>query len=169
MQVLRPFHWTDRSWWVHNDIAENYPGLKHSLEPEVTRSKRTFTATCKTPSDKPSENSPPYLPWPWCRGTIRTRPSPRARGPGGHRHWRPRTCPGPLGSHHEAERGGYKPRAVGDTILGRVARDAGRVFLDRMEISEAEFRCFHRLTTSQSAADAMFDQPRNLAKSVTVE
>jgi hypothetical protein len=50
-----------------------------------------------------------------------------------------------------------------------VARDAGRVFLDRMEISEAEFRCFHRPTTSQSAADAMFDQPRNLAKSVTVE
>ena len=36
MQVLRPFHWTDRSWWVHNDIAENYPGLKHSLEAEVT-------------------------------------------------------------------------------------------------------------------------------------
>jgi glucosamine--fructose-6-phosphate aminotransferase (isomerizing) len=44
-----------------------------------------------------------------------------------------------------AEKSGYKhfmlkeiheqPRAVGDTILGRVARDTGRVFLDRMEIS----------------------------------
>jgi glucosamine--fructose-6-phosphate aminotransferase (isomerizing) len=38
-----------------------------------------------------------------------------------------------------------QPRAVGDTILGRVARDTGRVFLDRMEISEAEFRRFQQV------------------------
>src|ERR1039458_8989113 len=54
-----------------------------------------------------------------------------------------------------AEKGGYKhfmlkkiheqPRAVGDTILGRVARDSGRVFLDCMEISEAEFRSFQQV------------------------
>ena len=43
MQVLRPFHWTDRSCWVHNGIGENYPGRKHSLEAEVTGSKSTFT------------------------------------------------------------------------------------------------------------------------------
>ena len=54
-----------------------------------------------------------------------------------------------------AEKGGYKhfmlkkiheqPRAVGDTILGRVARDSGRVFLDCMEMSEAEFRSFQQV------------------------
>jgi glucosamine--fructose-6-phosphate aminotransferase (isomerizing) len=54
-----------------------------------------------------------------------------------------------------AEKGGYKhfmlkeiheqPRAVGDTILGRVARDTGRVFLDSMEITAAGFRRFQQV------------------------
>jgi len=49
-----------------------------------------------------------------------------------------------------AEKGGFKhfmlkeiyeqPRAVRDTTLGRVSLDSGKVFLDEMEISEAEFR-----------------------------
>ena len=49
-----------------------------------------------------------------------------------------------------AEKGGFKhfmlkeiyeqPRAVRDTTLGRVSQDTGHVFLDEMEISEAEFR-----------------------------
>jgi len=49
-----------------------------------------------------------------------------------------------------AEKGGFKhfmlkeiyeqPRAVRDTTLGRVSLDTGKVFLDEMEISEAEFR-----------------------------
>src|SRR5438270_8881256 len=49
-----------------------------------------------------------------------------------------------------AEKGGYKhfmlkeiyeqPRAVRDTTLGRVSQDTGHIFLDQMEISEAEFR-----------------------------
>ena len=49
-----------------------------------------------------------------------------------------------------AEKGGFKhfmlkeiyeqPRAVRDTALGRVSLDSGKVFLDEMEISEAEFR-----------------------------
>ncbi|MEK6322631.1 MAG: glutamine--fructose-6-phosphate transaminase (isomerizing) [Acidobacteriota bacterium] len=51
-----------------------------------------------------------------------------------------------------AEKGGFKhymlkeiyeqPRAVRDTIIGRVSQTTGRVYLDEMEISEAEFREF---------------------------
>jgi len=49
-----------------------------------------------------------------------------------------------------AEKGGFKhfmlkevyeqPRAVRDTTLGRVSQDTGHVFLDEMEITEAEFK-----------------------------
>ena len=49
-----------------------------------------------------------------------------------------------------AEKGGFKhfmlkeiyeqPRAVRDTALGRVSQDTGHIFLDQMEITEAEFR-----------------------------
>ena len=58
-----------------------------------------------------------------------------------------------------AEKGGFKhfmlkeiyeqPRAVRDTTLGRVSLDSGKVFLDEMEISEAEF---HNLTKVDIAA-----------------
>jgi glutamine---fructose-6-phosphate transaminase (isomerizing) len=51
-----------------------------------------------------------------------------------------------------AEKGGFKhymlkeiyeqPRAVRDTIMGRISQTTGRVYLDEMEISEAEFREF---------------------------
>jgi len=51
-----------------------------------------------------------------------------------------------------AEKGGFKhymlkeiyeqPRAVRDTIMGRISQTTGRVYLDEMEISEAEFRQF---------------------------
>jgi glucosamine--fructose-6-phosphate aminotransferase (isomerizing) len=51
-----------------------------------------------------------------------------------------------------AEKGGFKhymlkeiyeqPRAVRDTIMGRVSQATGRVYLDEMEISENEFRQF---------------------------
>jgi glutamine---fructose-6-phosphate transaminase (isomerizing) len=51
-----------------------------------------------------------------------------------------------------AEKGGFKhymlkeiyeqPRAVRDTIIGRVSQTTGHVYLDEMEISEAEFREF---------------------------
>jgi glucosamine--fructose-6-phosphate aminotransferase (isomerizing) len=54
-----------------------------------------------------------------------------------------------------AEKGGYKhfmlkeiheqPRAVRDTMLGRVGQETGRVFLDEMEISEAEFAGFEQV------------------------
>jgi glucosamine--fructose-6-phosphate aminotransferase (isomerizing) len=50
----------------------------------------------------------------------------------------------------QAEKGGYKhfmlkeifeqPRAIRDTTLGRVSPDTGKVFLDEMRITEAEFR-----------------------------
>jgi glucosamine--fructose-6-phosphate aminotransferase (isomerizing) len=50
----------------------------------------------------------------------------------------------------QAEKGGYKhfmlkeifeqPRAVRDTTLGRVSMETGKVFLDEMQITEAEFR-----------------------------
>jgi glucosamine--fructose-6-phosphate aminotransferase (isomerizing) len=52
-----------------------------------------------------------------------------------------------------AEKGGFKhftlkeiyeqPRAVRDTMLGRISPESGQVFLDEMEISEEDFRSFH--------------------------
>ncbi|HTR48366.1 MAG TPA: glutamine--fructose-6-phosphate transaminase (isomerizing) [Verrucomicrobiae bacterium] len=51
-----------------------------------------------------------------------------------------------------AEKGGFKhfmqkeifeqPRAVRDTLLGRISQETGQVFLDEMDISEQEFRSF---------------------------
>jgi glutamine---fructose-6-phosphate transaminase (isomerizing) len=51
-----------------------------------------------------------------------------------------------------AEKGGYKhfmqkeiyeqPRAVRDTILGRISQDTGKIFLDEVELSEEQFRDF---------------------------
>ncbi len=51
-----------------------------------------------------------------------------------------------------AEKGGYKhfmlkeifeqPRAIKDTMVGRVGLESGRIFLDELDISEAEFRAF---------------------------
>src|SRR5690348_16524126 len=68
-----------------------------------------------------------------------------------------------------AEKGGFKhfmlkeiyeqPRAVRDTTLGRVSLDSGKVFLDEMEISPAEFAAFNKINiaacgTSWHAAQA---------------
>ena len=49
-----------------------------------------------------------------------------------------------------AEKGGFKhfmlkeiyeqPRTVRDTTLGRISQDTGHIFLDEMQISEAEFQ-----------------------------
>ena len=54
-----------------------------------------------------------------------------------------------------AEKGGYKhfmlkeifeqPRAVRDTMLGRVGQESGRVFLDEMNIADREFREFEQI------------------------
>ncbi|HVB56120.1 MAG TPA: glutamine--fructose-6-phosphate transaminase (isomerizing) [Candidatus Acidoferrales bacterium] len=54
-----------------------------------------------------------------------------------------------------AEKGGFKhfmqkeifeqPRAVRDTLLGRISQETGKVFLDEMDISEQEFRNFHNI------------------------
>src|SRR5438067_4513797 len=54
-----------------------------------------------------------------------------------------------------AEKGGFKhfmlkeiyeqPRAVRDTTLGRVSQETGHVFLDEMEITEAEFRAAKKI------------------------
>src|ERR1700757_1311420 len=54
-----------------------------------------------------------------------------------------------------AEKGGYKhfmqkeifeqPRAVRDTILGRISQDTGKVFLDEMAITEKQFREFQQV------------------------
>ena len=51
-----------------------------------------------------------------------------------------------------AEKGGYKhfmqkeifeqPRAVRDTLLGRISQDTGKIFLDDMQITEAQFKTF---------------------------
>jgi len=54
-----------------------------------------------------------------------------------------------------AEKGGFKhfmlkeifeqPRAIQDTMLGRISQETGKVFLDEMEISEQEFRTFRNI------------------------
>ncbi len=54
-----------------------------------------------------------------------------------------------------AEKGGFKhfmlkeifeqPRSVRDTTLGRISQDTGHIFLDEMEISEAEFRSAQKI------------------------
>src|SRR5205823_2471604 len=54
-----------------------------------------------------------------------------------------------------AEKGGYKhfmlkeifeqPRAIRDTMLGRLGLESGRVFLDEVSISETEFRQFQQV------------------------
>jgi glucosamine--fructose-6-phosphate aminotransferase (isomerizing) len=68
-----------------------------------------------------------------------------------------------------AEKGGFKhfmlkeiyeqPRAVRDTTLGRISQESGRVFLDEMEITEAELRGVKKINiaacgTSWHAAQA---------------
>ena len=54
-----------------------------------------------------------------------------------------------------AEKGGYKhfmqkeifeqPRAVRDTLLGRISQDTGKIFLDDMQITEKQFREFQQV------------------------
>ena len=54
-----------------------------------------------------------------------------------------------------AEKGGYKhfmlkeifeqPRAIKDTLVGRIGQESGRVFLDEVDISEKEFREFQQV------------------------
>jgi glucosamine--fructose-6-phosphate aminotransferase (isomerizing) len=54
-----------------------------------------------------------------------------------------------------AEKGGYKhfmlkeiyeqPRAVRDTVLGRVGQETGRIFLDEMDITPQQFRAFRQV------------------------
>ena len=63
-----------------------------------------------------------------------------------------------------AEKAGYKhfmlkeifeqPRAVRDTLLGRVSQDTGKVFLEEMEIADSEFREFTERARSSPAARA---------------
>ncbi len=83
---------------------------------------------------------------------------PYSQGRPGHRHrgaaiepkithvaWDPIT----------AEKGGFKhfmlkeiyeqPRAVRDTLLGRISLDTGKIFLDAMDITEGEFRNFREV------------------------
>ncbi len=54
-----------------------------------------------------------------------------------------------------AEKGGYKhfmlkeifeqPRAVRDTTLGRVGQESGKIFLDEMDLTPAQFRAFRQV------------------------
>src|SRR5437868_1198425 len=54
-----------------------------------------------------------------------------------------------------AEKGGFKhfmqkeifeqPRAVRDTLLGRISQDTGKIFLDDMQIAEQQFRDFQQV------------------------
>src|ERR1700716_1875343 len=57
-----------------------------------------------------------------------------------------------------AEKGGYKhfmlkeiyeqPRTIRDTTIGRVSQDSGQVFLDEMQVTEAEFKALKKTTTA---------------------
>jgi glucosamine--fructose-6-phosphate aminotransferase (isomerizing) len=57
-----------------------------------------------------------------------------------------------------AEKGGFKhfmlkeiyeqPRAVRDTTLGRISQETGHVFLDEMEVSDAEFKALSKINIS---------------------
>src|SRR6201982_2216272 len=61
----------------------------------------------------------------------------------------------------KAEKGGFKhfmlkeiyeqPRSVRDTTLGRVSQETGHVFLDEMEISEAEFKSAKKINLAACA------------------
>ena len=63
-----------------------------------------------------------------------------------------------------AEKGGYKhfmqkeifeqPRAVRDTLLGRISQDTGKIFLDEMEIIEKRISQFSQRAESSPAARA---------------
>src|ERR1700744_3215187 len=68
-----------------------------------------------------------------------------------------------------AEKGGYKhfmlkeifeqPRAIRDTTLGRVSQETGHIFLDEMEVTDAEFKAANKINiaacgTSWHAAQA---------------
>ena len=81
-------------------------------------------------------------------------------------------------SHHVtwdpimAEKGGYKhfmqkeiyeqPRAVRDTILGRISQDTGKVFLDEMALERRAVPRFSKCAASWPAAPAgMRDWPEN--------
>jgi glutamine---fructose-6-phosphate transaminase (isomerizing) len=54
-----------------------------------------------------------------------------------------------------AEKGGYKhfmlkeifeqPRAIKDTMLGRVGQESGRIFLDEVDIAETDFKAFEQV------------------------
>ncbi len=78
-----------------------------------------------------------------------------------------------------AEKGGFKhfmqkeifeqPRAVRDTLLGRISLDTGKVFLDEMDITEKEFQSFRDIKivacgTSWHAAQAGKFMLERLAK-----
>ena len=48
------------------------------------------------------------------------------------------------GPDHALAKERQQPRAVRDTMLGRVGQESGRIFLDEMDISAREFRQFLR-------------------------
>ena len=70
-----------------------------------------------------------------------------------------------------AEKGGFKhfmqkeifeqPRAVRDTLLGRISLDSGKVFLDEMDITEQEFRRLQSVKLSPAARAGMRALPEN--------
>ena len=69
------------------------------------------------------------------------------------------------------EKGGYKhfmqkeifeqPRAVRDTLLGRISQDTGKVFLDEMQITEQQFRVFSTSASWLAAPVGMPAWPPN--------
>jgi len=69
------------------------------------------------------------------------------------------------------KKGGYKhfmqkeifeqPRAVRDTLLGRISQDTGKVFLDEMAITENSFANFSRSVSSLAGRAGTPGWPQN--------
>ena len=70
-----------------------------------------------------------------------------------------------------AEKGGFKhfmlkeiyeqPRAVRDTTLGRVSQETGNIFLEEMQVTEAEFRRPRKSISSPAGPVGTPDRPES--------
>jgi len=75
-----------------------------------------------------------------------------------HISWDPIMAEGRLQAFH-AERIFEQPRAVRDTLLASVALDSAKVFLDKMDISEDEFRNFTNIKSLPAAPVGTLAKP----------
>src|SRR5205814_982647 len=109
---------------VHNGIIENYVSLKKKLMEEGHRFATETDTEVITPAGVELSD---FDGQPIARQVQHVTWDPIMAEKGGFKHFM-------LKEIYE------QPRAIRDTTLGRVSQESGQVFLDEMEISEAEFR-----------------------------